>query len=125
MSTGRSALRLPISIFLIVGYALAYLGASWLDLTTTTMALQRPEASEGNVYATNHAGYVASTAWLITLVGGLAFEACLVWSVVASRNVTDWWLAHPIRSFAKLYVNPWARRVRDRGALHVLSFALG
>jgi hypothetical protein len=125
MSTLRVPIRLPLAAWLVAAYALAYLGASWLDLTTTVMALHRPEATEGNVYATSDVGYMPATAWLITFAGGAAFEACLIWSIVASGNVANCWLDHPIRSFAKLYVNPWSRRVRDRAPLHVMSFAIG
>jgi hypothetical protein len=125
MSTTRSPIRLPIAGWLLGAYAVAYLFASWLDLMTTAMALHRPEASEGNVYATSGGGYVPAAAWLITFAGGVAFEACLIWSIITSDNVADRWLDHPIRSFAKLYVNPWSRRVRDRAPLHVMSFAIG
>ncbi len=105
-------------------YALAYLLASWLDLSTTARALLRPEASEGNIYASNAAGYVSVKAWLITLVGGIAIEACLIWSVFTADQVAERWRAHPIRSFAKFYINPWARAVRDRAPLHMLSFVI-
>jgi hypothetical protein len=105
-------------------YAIAYLVASWLDLTTTALALQRPEASEGNVYSTGAAGYVAFKAWLITIVGGLAIGACLAWSIIASGAVEAKWLVHPIRSWGKIYVNPWARAVRDRSPLHMMSFVI-
>jgi|SRR4051794_23974177 hypothetical protein len=110
--------------WLIGLYAIAYLVASWLDLTTTALALHRPEASEGNVYSTGAAGYVALRAWLITIIGGVAIEACLAWSIIASSDVTEGWLAHPIRSWAKFYVNPWARSVRDRSPLHMMSFVI-
>src|SRR3954470_20240417 len=84
-------------------YAIAYLVASWVDLTTTALALHRPEASEGNVYSTGTAGYLSFRAWLITIIGGLAIEACLAWSIVNSGEVTGKWLAHPIRSWARFY----------------------
>jgi hypothetical protein len=110
--------------WLVGVYAAAYLVASWLDLITTALALQRPEANEGNVYATGAAGYVASKAWLITIVGGLAIVACLAWSIFASRTMAETWLMHPIRSWAKFYVNPWGRGVRDRSPLHMMSFVI-
>jgi hypothetical protein len=125
VSTTPLRVRLARAAWLILVYPLAYLLASWLDLTTTVMALQRPEATEGNVYTTTAAGYVPATAWLITFAGGVAFEACLIWSILAAGTVTNRWLDHPLRSFAKFYVNPWSRGVRDRAPLHVMSFAIG
>jgi hypothetical protein len=43
---------------------------------------------------------------------------------MAASQVSELWLSHPIRSFAKLYINPWSRAVRDRAPLHMLSFVL-
>jgi hypothetical protein len=120
----RNSIRLSRAAWLVALYFIAYLFASWLDLTTTVLALHRPEASEGNVYASNAGGYVSAKAWLITVVGGLVIEACLIWSVVAAGQVADRWIEHPIRSFAKLYINPWSRTVRDRAPLHMMSFVL-
>ena len=110
---------------LLIGlYAVAYLVASWLDLTTTTLALRQPTATEGNVYATTGEGYAASQAWLITIAGGLAIGACLAWSIFASRAVAERWLAHPIHSWARFYVNPWAAASRDPSPLHMMSFVI-
>ncbi|MEI9990543.1 MAG: hypothetical protein WDN01_16710 [Rhizomicrobium sp.] len=122
LSSSRQRTRRIVAVLGL--YALAYLFASWLDLFTTALALVRPEASEGNIYATGAAGYVSAKAWLITVAGGIAIEACLLWAILAAGTVTQHWLAHPIRSFARPYVNPWSRRVRDRSPLHMASFVI-
>jgi len=126
MAVSNTDLRISFrrAAWLLGLYALAYLVASWLDLSTTALALHRPEASEGNVYATDAAGYVSAKAWLITIAGGLVVGAFLIWSIFAAGAVTDVWLANPIRSWAKFYVNPWSRGVRDRSPLHMMSFVI-
>jgi hypothetical protein len=40
------------------------------------------------------------------------------------RDVSEHWLQHPIRSFAKFYVIFWSRKVMDRSPLHMLNFAI-
>jgi hypothetical protein len=113
------------SVAVLLGlYGLAYLAGCWLDLTTTTMALRHPGASEGNIYATDAAGYVAARAWTINLAAFLLVGACLVWSARNAGKVAEVWLERPVRSFAKFYINPFAPGVADRSALHMLSFVL-
>ena len=60
------ALARRIAIFSTL-YLVAYLAASYLDLYTTRLALQRPGTSEGNVYATNQSSYSPAKAWVITV----------------------------------------------------------
>src|SRR4051794_38225834 len=119
----QTPLRRSIAI-LGTCYAAAYFAGAWLDVTTTTLALRQPGVSEGNVYAAGLAGYAAIRAWMINLVAFLLIEACLVWSALNAGKLAEIWLERPVRSFAKFYVNPFARGVADRSALHVLSFVL-
>jgi hypothetical protein len=112
-------------ILLLAGlYALAYLAASWLDLWTTGLALTRPGASEGNVYATTGAAYISTKAWLITGVGGAVVEAFLLFAALNAGRVAETWLRRPVRSFAKLYVNPFAAGVIDRSPLQAMCFVI-
>ena len=103
-------------------YAVAYLAAAALDLETTGMALERSGASEGNVYATGAAGYDAASAWMITLGAGVVIEGFLIWSALQAGKVAQRWLDRPVASFAKFYINPFARSVIDRSPLHSLAF---
>src|SRR5205814_6704409 len=105
-------------------YLLAYLLASYLDLGTTALALRRPEVHERNVFSVNAQGYVATRAWFITVIGGVAMEAFVLFGVRYAARVDGIWLRRPIRSFAKFYINPWSESVIDRSPLHMLSFAL-
>ncbi len=105
-------------------YAVAYLAAAELDLGTTSLALTHAGASEGNVYAAGAGGYAAARAWAINLAGGAVIEAALIWSLLGAERMAQAWLSRPIASFAKFYVNPFARSVADRAPLHMLSFCL-
>lgn len=112
----------------VVAFSLLYLAiyalVSWADLFTTKLALQQPNTVEGNVYAVGDDGYSAAKAWAITAVGALFILPFLVFGLLAARRVSERWLRHPIRSFAKLYINPFSRKVIDRSPLHMLSFVL-
>jgi len=110
--------------FIAIGYGAAFLIAAWLDLSTTSLALTRAGASEGNVYATSGGSYVSASAWLITAIGGFFVEGFLLFAVLNASKVSEVWLRKPIRSFAKFYINPFSRNVMDRSPLHVLSFAI-
>lgn len=105
-------------------YLAVYALVSWADLFTTKLALLQPNTVEGNVYAVGDDGYSAAKAWTITAVGALFILPFLVFGLVAAGRVSDGWLRHPIRSFAKLYINPFSKRVMDRSPLHMLSFVL-
>lgn len=111
-------------IVLLIVYAAAYFLAGWLDIHTTVLALTRPEATEGNVLATTPNGYESVRAWLITGLGFAVIAACLIWSAVKSPKVAHIWLTHPVRSFAKIYINPLGRSVRDRAPLHMMCFVV-
>ncbi|MEY2495651.1 MAG: hypothetical protein QOJ45_2143 [Verrucomicrobiota bacterium] len=112
----------------IVNFSLVYLAAyavaSYLDLQTTLLALQRPGTTEGNVYSTSGHDYVATKAWVITAAGALFIEAFLLFGALNAHRVSEHWLRHPIRSFAKFYVVFWSRRWMDRSPLHMLSFVI-
>jgi hypothetical protein len=105
-------------------YLLAYVVASYLDLHTTILALQRPGTSEGNVYATTGQDYVSTKAWLITAAGAVFIEAFLLFGALNARRVSEHWLRHPIRSFGKFYVIFWSRKLMDRSPLHMISFVI-
>jgi hypothetical protein len=105
-------------------YLAVYACVSWADLFTTKLALQQPNTVEGNVYAVGDDGYSAAKAWGITSVGALFILPFLVFGLLAARRVSERWLQHPIRSFAKLYINPFSKKVIDRSPLHMLSFVL-
>jgi hypothetical protein len=109
---------------LVVAYALAYLVAAGLDLATTVLALQRAGASEGNVHAAGAAGYSDGRAWAITLVMAIPIGGLLLFGALNADKVAQPWLERPVQSFARVYVNPFARGVIDRSPLHMLSFVL-
>jgi hypothetical protein len=110
--------------FVAIVYVVLFGLAAWLDLATTALALTREGTSEGNVYAGGPAGYDPARAWLISAAGGLFIGGFLAFALLAQGEVSEVCLARPIRSFAKLYVNPFARGVRDRAPLHMLSFVI-
>ena len=111
-------------VSLSFSYLLAYLVASYLDLHTTILALQRPGTSEGNVYSTSGHDYIAAKAWLITAAGAVFIEAFLLFGALNAQRVSEHWLRHPIRSFGKLYVIFWSQKVMDCSPLHMLSFVI-
>lgn len=111
-------------VTLSLSYLAAYLIASYLDLHTTILALRRPGTSEGNVYSTSGHDYIAIKAWLITAAGAVFIEAFLLFGALNAHRVSEYWLRHPIRSFGKLYVIFWSRKVIDRSPLHMLSFVV-
>lgn len=111
--------------WLLLAYVGAYLLVSWLDVFTTGLALTRPVATEGNVYSTSRGVWDAGRAWTITLVGGLMITGFLVMGAQRADAAPERWLAHPIRSFARLYLNPFAPRNADIAAIHCLAFAFG
>lgn len=105
-------------------YLVAYSIVSYADLYTTGLALKQPGTVEGNVYANGEGGYSSVAAWAITVAGAAFIVGCLVWSLVQSRHVSAPCLRHPIRSFGKLYILPWSKRILDRSPLHMLSFVI-
>jgi hypothetical protein len=109
---------------LVLGYVVLFVLAAWLDLATTALALSKSAASEGNVYATGAGGYDAARAWLLSGVGGLVMLGFLAFVIINQAKLAEIWLRTPIRSFAKVYINPAARGVLDRSPLHVLSFVI-
>lgn len=122
MSNQKLVMRRVAS--LSFAYLAAYLIASYLDLHTTILALQRAGASEGNIYTTSGHDYIATKAWLITLAGAVFIEAFLLFGALNAHRVSEQWLRHPIRSFGKIYVVFWSQKIMDRSPLHMLSFVI-
>lgn len=112
-----------VAAFLLL-YLAVYGIVSWADLFTTNLALQQPNTVEGNVYAVGEEGYSAAKAWVITAIGALFIVPFLLFGLLAAPHVSPRWLQHPIRSFGKLYFNPFSQDVIDRSPLHMLSFVL-
>lgn len=109
----------------LAAYLLAYFAASYLDLATTALGLQRPGATEKNVFATDSAGvYLPTRAWALTLGGAVMMIWCILFAARHSPAVDDRWLRRPMRSYTKHYVNPWSRAALDVSPLHMLSLAL-
>jgi hypothetical protein len=108
----------------IVFYILAYVIASYLDLATTSLGLQRPGVSEKNVFATTAQGYSTKRAWIITAGGAVIMTACILFAVRHSASVEERWLHHPIRSFGKFYLNPWSKSAITVSPLHMLSLVI-
>ena len=105
-------------------YMLAYLTASYMDLATTSLGLQRPGASEKNVFATNAKGYSPTRAWLLTAGGAIIMFACIMFAARHSTSVEERWLRHPVRSFGQFYLNPWSQAGIRVSPLHVLSLII-
>lgn len=78
-------MRRVVNLSLI--YLAAYFIASYLDLRTTLLALQRPGTSEGNVYSTSGHDYIPTKAWLITVAGAVFIEAFLLFGALYARRV--------------------------------------
>jgi hypothetical protein len=117
----HSSQRLALWVAL---YLVAYSIASYLDLATTVLAVQVPGVQEGNVMSVDAQGFAATQAWLTTAGGAVIMVGCVVFSFLYSAGISETWLQHPMRSFAKFYVNPWSAEMRDRSPIHMLSFAL-
>jgi hypothetical protein len=114
----------PLGLILAV-YLLAYLAASWLDLASTSLGLQRPGVTEKNVFATTGTGaYDARQAWLLTVAGGGVMLACMWFAAARATHVGERWLQHPVRSFGEFHINPFSRKAMEVTPLHFLSLAL-
>jgi hypothetical protein len=50
--------------------------------------------------------------------------ACVVFGAAYANRVAEVWLRHPVRSFARPYLNSWSKAVIDRSPLHALSYAI-
>jgi hypothetical protein len=106
-------------------YRLAYIAASWLDLASTSLGLQRSGVTEKNVFATTGTGvYDPRQAWLLTLAGGGVMLACVWFAMSRAVHVGKRWLLHPVRSFGQFHLNPFSRTALDVTPLHFLSLAL-
>ena len=118
----RSRKRLLISAAIV--YLFAYAVASYLDLWTTKVALNRSGAHEGNAFVTSGATYLTTRAWIINIVGGVIMLGCIVFSAAYAARTETQWLRHPIASFKNVYLNPWATTAIRVSPLHLLSIAV-
>ena len=106
-------------------YFAAYLAASYVDLGSTSLGLQRPGVTEKNLFATDAAGtYLPAQGWLLTLGGAVVLLLCILLAFRNARRVDERWLRHPLQSFGKLYANPFSSTGLSVAPLHALSFAL-
>ncbi|MEI9927102.1 MAG: hypothetical protein WDN44_04465 [Sphingomonas sp.] len=108
-----------------VGYSVAYVIASGLDLWTTALALLRPDASEANVFATADGVYLPLRVLAVNAAGGIGMLAMFAFGLHYAERVSDRVLLRPMRSFLSFYINPWSRRAFDRSPLHLASYAIG
>jgi hypothetical protein len=106
-------------------YLLAYSLAACADLWTTTFAIVRAGAHEGNIFATNGPVYVPSRALIINIGGAVIMTACVVFSANYAESMDPRWLLRPMASFGKMYLNPWSPAAIRVSPLHMLSLALG
>ncbi len=115
--------RKRLIIFIVV-YLVAYFAASWMDLSTTALGLTKPGVSEKNVFAINGEGYSPKNAWMLTIAGAIIMTACVLEAFRSSHHVEEHWLKYPVRSFSKLYFNPWSEEAIKFTPIHFLSLAI-
>lgn len=115
--------RKYLLIFVVV-YLGVYCIASWMDLATTALGLAKPGVSEKNVFVIIGDGYSPKNAWLLTVAGAIIMTTCILDSFRNSQRVEKQWLERPIRSFGKLYINPWSENAIGFTPIHFLSLAL-
>jgi hypothetical protein len=108
----------------IILYVFAYLAASSADLASTSLGLRRPGASEKNVFATKGGEYAAARAWALTAAGAVFMVGCIWFAKRNASRVDERWLAHPVRSFGKLYLSPFSEAGRRVSPLHLLAVAV-
>jgi len=121
LTASRSANR--STVLVVTLYLLFYFLASFLDHSTTSLALQSSGAHEGNVVSSSQ-GYVSTRAWAITVIAAFLLAGCVAFAVRHADRTEEIWLQHPVRSFGLFYVNPWAGTAMGRSPIHMLSFAL-
>jgi len=105
-------------------FLVAYALASTADLATTVAAVQVPGIKEGNVAATSNGAFDLSKALFATVVGGAFLALCFGWALRRAEHVDARWLAHPIRSFANVYLAPWREKHLGYSPIHMVSFCL-
>jgi hypothetical protein len=108
----------------VIAYLAFYSLASFLDLSTTVLALKGSGTHEGNVFSTNSQGYLLARALSITTVAAIVMAGCVIFAVRNAARVDDVWIKHPVRSFGLFYLNPWARAAISRSPIHMLSLAI-
>ncbi|NJD31964.1 MAG: hypothetical protein FIB04_08770 [Gammaproteobacteria bacterium] len=105
-------------------YLVAYFVASYMDLATTALGLERPGTFEKNVFATDATGYLPARAWLLTAGGAIVMAGCIWFAARYRAEVDPRWLRQPGRSFGKLYLNPWSKAALAASPIHALSLAI-
>ncbi len=117
----RSAnLRLVLAIYLAF-----YLAASWCDLASTELGLQRPGTSEKNVFAVGPEGeFDAAKAWLLTIGGAAILGACVAFAVARAEAMDPRWLRQPVRALAQFHLNPFSQKGLAVAPLQLLSLAV-
>lgn len=120
MPSHRSITAMRVTIV----YLLIYFFASYLDLSTTVLALRGAGTHEGDVFTINEQSYDLIRAWAITLAAALVMAGCVTFAVRYASRVEEVWLRHPVRSFGLFYFNPWSGTVIGRSAIHMLSVAI-
>ncbi len=108
----------------MAAFIVVYAAVSWLDLTTTVLALGHAGATEGNTYATDASVYLQGRALLITLAGAAMIGACFLWSALTANRIAGEWLDRPLASFGRFYINPFSPVTLDRSPLHMLSYVI-
>jgi hypothetical protein len=106
-------------------YLLAYSLAACADLWTTTFAIERAGAREGNIFAANGPVYIPTRALIINIGGAVIMTACVMFSASYAESMEPEWLLRPMASFRNMYLNPWSPAAIRVSPLHMLSLALG
>jgi hypothetical protein len=109
----------------VLAFLTAYLLASWLDLWSTTHALeQSATAAEQNVYATSDGGFDPGKAWLITAAAGLLLGLFFAFGIGNAQRTSDEWLDNPRRSLLTLNMAPWSRRAMEYLPIHAVLYPI-
>jgi len=121
----RAARRGSHAALVLLVYLAAYFAASWLDLASTQLGLQRPGTSEKNVFAiTSDGTFDLEKAWLITLGGAVILGACVLYAVTQAGRVDEHWLRHPVRAMGQFHLNPFSPAALRFAPLQLLTIAI-
>lgn len=115
----------PSAGLVLTIYLAVYFVASWLDLASTELGLQRPGTSEKNVFAvTTRGAFDPQKAWLLTLGGAAVLGACVLFAVSKANSVEERWLRKPGRALGEFHLNPFSRAALGVAPLQLLSLAI-